>query len=137
MDEIRQACKLAQIDDHIESLPQKYDTWVGEGGMRLSGGERQRVAIARAMLKNAPILILDEPTANLDPLTEQDLLIAFFSLAEKRSTLWITHRLTGMPAMDEILVMDHGQIVERGQHHGLLELGGMYRRMWDLQHQIR
>ena len=136
MDEIRRACKLAQIDDHIESLPQKYDTWIGEGGMRLSGGERQRVAIARAILKDSPIVILDEPTANLDPLTERDLLSALFFLTEKRSTLWITHRLTSMQVMDEILVMDHGQIVERGQHHGLLELGGMYRRMWDLQHQI-
>jgi len=102
----------------------------------LSGGERQRVAIARALLKNAPLLILDEPTANLDPLTERDLQSAFFSLTEKRSTLWITHHLTGMEAMDEILIMDQGKIVERGQHNGLLELGGMYRRMWDLQHQI-
>jgi ATP-binding cassette subfamily C protein CydCD len=136
MDEIRQACQLAQIDDHIESLPQKYDTWIGEGGMRLSGGERQRVAIARALLKNAPFLILDEPNANLDPLTERDLQNALFSLTEKRSTLWISHCLTGMDAMDEILVMDQGKIVERGQHNGLLELGGMYRRMWDLHHQI-
>jgi ATP-binding cassette subfamily C protein CydCD len=136
MDEIRQACQLAQIDDHIESLPHDYDTWIGEAGIRLSGGERQRVAIARALLKNAPFLILDEPNANLDPLTERDLQNALFSLTEKRSTLWISHRLTGMEAMDEILVMDQGKIVERGQHNGLLELGGMYRRMWDLQHQI-
>ncbi len=136
LEELKKVCQHAQIDDYIESLPEKYKTWIGEGGMRLSAGERQRVAIARALLKNTPILIFDEPTAYLDPLTERDLLKAMFSLTNNRSTLWITHRLIGMETMDEILVMDHGQIVERGNHFELLDRGGLYSRMWELQNQV-
>ncbi|HUV26901.1 MAG TPA: thiol reductant ABC exporter subunit CydD [Anaerolineales bacterium] len=135
-DEISAACAQAQILDFIAALPRGFDTWIGEGGARLSAGERQRIAIARALLKNAPILILDEPTAHLDPLTESALVHSILNHAPDRTLLWITHRLVGMQAMDEILVMDDGQIVERGGHHQLLELGGMYRRMWDLQHQV-
>jgi ATP-binding cassette subfamily C protein CydCD len=134
-EEIVRACKAAQIHDFITSLPDGYETWLGEGGLRLSGGQRQRVSIARALLKDAPLLILDEPTANLDPLTERELIQTLLVLAVGRTTLWITHRLVGMETMDEIVVLDEGQIVERGSHRQLFELNSLYRQMWDQQHQ--
>ena len=134
--EIVTAAKNAQIHDFIYSLPQGYDTWVGDRGMRLSGGERQRVAIARALLKDAPLLILDEATAHLDALSERHILGSIFSLMENRTTLMITHRLVGLDTMDEILVLRGGRIVERGCHTDLLQSGGLYRRMWDFQNQM-
>jgi ATP-binding cassette subfamily C protein CydCD len=134
--EIVQAARRAQIHDFIETLPQGYDTWVGEQGLRLSGGERQRLAIARALLQDAPLLVLDEATANLDALTEREILRSIFDLVEGRSLLVITHRLVGLEAMDEILVMDQGRVVERGRQADLLQAGGLYRRMWDLQNQV-
>lgn len=130
-----QACQAAQIYDFIRCLPAGFETRVGEGGMRLSGGERQRLAIARALLRRAPLLVLDEPTANLDPLVERKIWDAIVNL-KGRTILLITHRLTGMEAMDEILVLSRGKVVERGRHHELLQASGMYRRMWDLQNQI-
>jgi len=117
-------------------LPKGYDTMIGEQGLRLSGGERQRLAIARAIIKDAPILILDEPTANLDPLTEKQVLETLFGLMKKKTSLLITHRLVGLENVDEIIVMNHGQIVERGTQGQLIKARGLYRRLWDLQNRI-
>jgi ATP-binding cassette subfamily C protein CydC len=133
--EIEQACHAAQLDGFISGLEQGYQTPVGERGVQFSGGERQRVAVARALLKDAPIFIFDEPTANLDPATERNLVETLHTVMENRSILWITHRLIGLERMDEILVLDNGQIVERGTHGSLLQSDGLYKKLWDLQNQ--
>jgi len=135
-DEIIRTAQSAQIHDFIERLPEGYETWIGEQGLLLSGGERQRIAIARALLKDAPILVLDEPTANLDILTEAAVLGSIRDLMQGRSTLLVTHRLVGMEGMDEILVLKDGEIFERGAHGELLTHRGLYHRMWALQNQI-
>jgi ATP-binding cassette, subfamily C, bacterial CydC len=135
-EEVEAAARAAQIHEFIIGLPKGYDTLIGEQGLRLSGGERQRLAIARAIIKDAPILILDEPTANLDTLTERQVLETLFALMRRKTSLLITHRLVGLENANEILVMDHGQIVERGTHRQLLKRDGMYRRLLDLQNRI-
>lgn len=134
--QIEAACVVAHIDQFIRSLPEGYDTWIGEHGRQLSSGERQRLAIARAVLKDAPILILDEPTANLDALTELDVIHSLQSLAKNRTVLWATHRLVEMERVNEILVLDRGQIVEKGSHTGLIRERGLYQRMWQLQQRV-
>ncbi len=134
--QVRKAVQQAQLDEFINGLPQGYETVIGERGLRLSGGERQRLALARALLKDAPVFLLDEPTANLDPLTERLILETFYATSKDRSLLVITHRLVGLEHMDEIIVLDHGTIVERGSHSELLASGGLYCRMWDFQRRI-
>jgi ABC-type multidrug transport system fused ATPase/permease subunit len=131
-----QVARQAQIHEFIQTLPQGYDTWIGEQGLRLSAGQRQRLAIARVLLKNAPFLILDEPTTNLDTLTERDVMYALKGLMAHQTTLLITHRLVGLENVDEILVLRAGRIVERGKHQDLVQLNGLYRRMWELQNQV-
>ena len=115
-----QVCETAQIHEFIAALPEGYDTWVGETGVRVSGGQARRIAIARALLRDAPILLLDEPTEGLDAATERALMDAVRVLMRGRSTLLITHRPVALADMDEILVMQRGRIIERGNHKELL-----------------
>jgi len=131
--EIREAASLAQIDKFIAELPRGYDAMVGERGLKLSGGEKQRVAIARTILKNPPILLLDEATSALDTGTEREIQSALNEVSQGRTTLVIAHRLSTVIDADEILVLDHGQIIERGRHGELLALNGHYASMWNKQ----
>ncbi|MGF1471237.1 MAG: thiol reductant ABC exporter subunit CydC [Rubrobacteraceae bacterium] len=133
---LEKALELAQLSKLVDRLPQGLDTHLGEQGLKLSGGERQRVAIARTFLKDAPILILDEATANLDPITEKEVLGAGRELMRGRSTLLITHRLVELESVDEILVLDNGRVVERGTHRELRGAGGLYARMLAVQNQM-
>jgi ATP-binding cassette subfamily B protein len=132
-DEIAQAARLAQIEKFIGELPLGYDSVVGERGLKLSGGEKQRVAIARTILKDPPILLLDEATSALDTGTEREIQGALADVSRGRTTLVIAHRLSTVIDADEILVLDHGRIVERGRHSQLLALGGHYASMWNKQ----
>jgi ATP-binding cassette subfamily C protein CydC len=136
MDELIHAARTAHLDQVIRSLPQGYDTWIGEHGLRLSAGERQRLVIARALLKDAPILVLDEPTANLDPTTEIAVLDSIRKYSQGRSSITITQRLVDLDRMDAILVLKDGQIIERGSHDQLVAAHGLYYRMWLLYNQI-
>ena len=128
--EVHHAARQARLDDFIRSLPDGYDTKVGERGLKLSGGEKQRVAIARVLLKNPPLLILDEATSSLDSISEQAILGALNEVSSHRTTLVIAHRLSTVRDADSILVMDHGQIVESGGHGELLAKNGYYSRLW-------
>jgi ATP-binding cassette subfamily B protein len=133
------ACKAANIHDFIDSLPEKYDTLVGERGYRLSGGERQRVAIARVLLKNPKILILDEATSHLDSQSEALIQEAMETVMEGRTSLVIAHRLSTIVDADLILVMDQGRLVETGRHDDLLAAGGLYASLYETQfsHELR
>jgi ATP-binding cassette subfamily B protein len=131
--EIVTAAELAQIHAFIASTPEGYATPVGERGLKLSGGEKQRVAIARAILKDPRILIFDEATSALDSKSEKAIQAELKRIAQDRTTLTIAHRLSTIVDADEILVLDHGRIVERGTHGALLASAGVYARMWQLQ----
>jgi ATP-binding cassette subfamily C protein CydC len=133
--EIFAALEQAQLLAFVHALPHSLDTPIGERGLMLSGGERQRLAITRALLRDAPIWIADEPTANLDPLTEREVMRSLKSLMRKRTSLLLTHRLIELEDVDEILVLQEGRIVERGDHNHLLKAQGLYYRMWSHQRQ--
>lgn len=131
--ELVAAAQRAQLHEFIEALPERYGTWIGERGVRLSGGQRQRLALARALLRASPLLVLDEPTASLDPATERAVLQTLFAVGQGRSLLLVTHRLIGLDALDEILVLDQGRVVQRGRHAELIAVAGLYQRLWRLQ----
>lgn len=129
-EEVREVARLARVTEIVDRLPDGWDTNVGEGGTRLSGGERQRVSIARAILKNAPIVLLDEATASLDPENEQAVQDALSALTENRTLLVIAHRLPTIIAADQILMLSDGLIAERGTHEELRDAGGRYQEFW-------
>ena len=133
MEEIVEAAKAANAHDFIIRLPQKYDTELGERGAQISGGERQRISVARAFLKNAPILILDEPTSSVDSKTEAVILEALDRLMVGRTTFMIAHRLSTLHQADLILVLNNGELVEKGTQEELLRLGGLYKQLYDAQ----
>lgn len=136
MEEVAEAARLAQIDRFIRLLPEGYATSVGERGLKLSGGEKQRVAIARTILKGPPVLVLDEATSALDSFTEKEIQDALDRVSEGRTTLVIAHRLSTVVNADEIIVLDKGQIVERGHHRDLLAANGVYAAMWNRQREV-
>jgi subfamily B ATP-binding cassette protein MsbA len=135
-DEIREACRIAHCDEFISQFPQGYDTVVGERGIKLSGGQRQRVSIARAILASPRILILDEATSSLDSESEQMIQDGLRRLRSGRTTFVIAHRLSTIRSADQILVLEAGEIVERGTHAELLELNGRYRQLYDKQYKF-
>jgi ATP-binding cassette subfamily B protein len=133
MEQIIAVAKAAQLHDFIQSLPDGYDTWVGERGITLSGGEKQRVSIARTLLMNPSILILDDSTSSVDAETEYDIRQALDRLIKGRTTFMITHRLSIIQNSDLILLLKEGQIVERGKHSVLMAENGLYRQNYELQ----
>ncbi len=136
-DEIEEAARLAELHPFIERLPDGYQTKVGERGLKLSGGEKQRVAIARTILKNPSILIFDEATSALDSQTEKTIQQNLRQLRQGRTALVIAHRLSTIVDADEILVLEQGEIVERGHHEALLAQSGRYAALWATQHRRR
>ncbi len=132
-EDIIKASKLAYCEEFIENFQDKYETYVGERGIKLSGGERQRIAIARAIIKNAPILVLDEATSSLDSNSEELIQKALNVLMENKTVIVIAHRLSTIMKMDRIIVMENGQIIERGTHKELINIDGLYKKLWNKQ----
>jgi ATP-binding cassette subfamily B protein len=131
--EVEEAARKAEIHNYIMGLPEGYETQVGERGDTLSGGQRQRIAIARAVIRDPALLLLDEATSALDQTTEAAINRTLLNLAEGRTMIFSTHRLTSVVEMDEIIVIAGGQAIERGSHAELLARGGVYRKLWDDQ----
>ena len=136
MNDAIEAAKKAQCHEFITKLSKGYDTMVGEGGCTLSGGEKQRLSIARAILKDAPVVLLDEATASLDPENEVEVQRAINTLIAGRTVIVIAHRLKTIRNADTIVVLDEGRIVEKGRHEDLLNNHGLYAHLWDIQTQI-
>ncbi len=132
-EEVIAASEKAHCHEFITALPEQYETYVGERGVKLSGGERQRVAIARAILKNAPVLVLDEATSSLDSESEALIQDALQTLMEGKTVIVIAHRLSTIMKMDRIVVIENGAIVAEGTHRDLLKEGGLYRKLWNIQ----
>jgi ATP-binding cassette subfamily B protein len=132
-EEIEEAAKLASIDAFIQTLPEKYETLVGERGVKLSGGEKQRVAIARAIIRNPKILVFDEATSSLDSKSERAIQQSLDAISEGRTTLAVAHRLSTIANSDVIFVLDKGKIAEKGTHQELLKLNGLYSKLWKIQ----
>lgn len=132
-DKVIESSKLAHIHNYISNLPNGYNSFVGERGVKLSGGERQRIAIARAILKNAPMLILDEATSHLDSITEEYIQESLHNLMQNKTTIIIAHRLSTLLLMDRIIVFNNGEIIEVGTHQELLNKNGLYKILWDSQ----
>lgn len=133
MQEIRQSAQTAQIDEYIMSLPEQYETVVGERGLKLSGGQRQRISIARTLLVDPPLLILDEPTASVDSVTDESIMTAIDNLCRGRTVFMIAHRLWTLKSADRILVLDKGTVVQNGSHDELMNVPGLYRNIFNLQ----
>ncbi len=127
MEKVIEAAKKACCHDFIMALPDGYDTVIGEGGASLSGGEKQRISIARAIMKDSPIIVLDEATANVDPENEADLMNAINALTREKTIIMIAHRLKTVRGADQIFVIDNGKIAERGTHEDLMQEDGIYR----------
>ena len=136
-DDVIEVCRLADIHDFIDNLPEGYETVVGERGLKLSGGEKQRVSIARVLLKNPSILVFDEATSSLDSKSERNILSSLNSIAVNKTTLVIAHRLSTIVDSDEILVLEHGEIKEQGSHDYLLDQKGIYASLWAIQQKKR
>ena len=132
-EEIENAAEIAEAIEFIDTLPHGFDTKIGEGGYKLSGGQRQRLSIARAVLKDAPILILDEATSSVDNETEAALQRSLAQISEGRTTLIIAHRLSTIRNADNIFVLENGKVIESGTHDNLVLNDHMYKRLWDVQ----
>ncbi len=132
-EEVIEAAKMANIHDYIMAMPHGYDTVIGERGVRLSGGQKQRLCIARVFLKNPPILILDEATSSLDNATEIAIQQALDKLCEGRTTIVVAHRLSTIKDADEIMVVDEGEILQKGSHEQLMQQEGLYKNLYELQ----
>lgn len=131
-EDVRRAAKQVKLHDYIESLPDGYHTSVQETGIRFSGGERQRIALARILLQDTPIIILDEPTVGLDPITERELMETVFEVLKGKTILWITHHLAGVEAADKIVFLENGKTEMEGTHEELLAANERYRRLYHL-----